>query len=298
MNLDFILIGAQKSGTTAVASYLSQHPELAIRSDREPSFFAFPNKSPDYVGPGDELANINFIHDLGAYTQFLNSSGYGRLRGENSVVYLYLPQCAINIQRMAPQARIIVILRDPVDRAYSSYMHLRRDGRETELDFARALELEPSRRKANWETLWHYREVGNYADQLQRYFDTFPQEQLLIVRYEELRDDMSKVLARVCEFLSVDATYQFDTSYRMNQSGLPRWQALNDFLERSSSIKSVFKRLVPRRVGQRLKAALQRQNLRPGNSMSPDIRQQLRRDFRPQVESLEQLLQMKFKSWQ
>jgi sulfotransferase family protein len=183
---DFLIVGAMKSGTSTLRAYLDAHPEVFCA--REQHFF-----------------NLHFDRGADWYRQRFAAAGAKRLLGEKCPEYLHNPVAAERMGGLLPDARLIVLLRDPVERAYSHYWHERRTGRET-LSFAQALAAEPERRSAK-ETRYAYVERGRYLSQLQRIDELYPRERVLVLLFEDLRDDPAGTFAAVCRFLGVDDTF-------------------------------------------------------------------------------------------
>ena len=117
--------------------------------------------------------------------------------------------------------KLIAIVRNPVERAYSAFLHLLRDRREPLSDFDHALREEDERVQGNWEHIWHYRRMGLYASQLERYYRLFHRDQIRVYLYDALRQDPLSVIADMFGFLGVDATFVPDTSVRHNEPVLP-----------------------------------------------------------------------------
>ena len=109
----------------------------------------------------------------------------------------------MRIRRLIPQARLIAVLRDPVERAHSNWTHLWSAGLEPIGDFVRACEEEPRRIEAGWASFWHYTSVGRYGEQLEHLYRVFPREQVLVLRYLSLVDSPAETLDRICAFLGV-----------------------------------------------------------------------------------------------
>jgi hypothetical protein len=125
------------------------------------------------------------------------------LRGEATPFYLYERSAHRRVHRLVPDAKIILMLRDPVDRAHSNWAHLWSAGLEPEADFRAACAAEPERRRAGWAHFWHYLEQGRYGEHLAHLFEVFPREQVLVLRYRDLRERPVWALDTVCAFLGV-----------------------------------------------------------------------------------------------
>jgi hypothetical protein len=196
---DFLILGAQKAGTTALYAYLRWHPQVTGPSFKEVSFFD------RHYARGERWYRAHLP---------IRRSG---IVGEASPSYLFHPLASERVARMLPRARLIALLRNPVDRAFSHYQHEVALGRE-ELSFEDALAREDERMQGELERMlrdpsyfsyawWNYTYAarGRYAEQLERWLDAFPREQLLVLFTEELAADTAGTYRRVLDFLGVDA---------------------------------------------------------------------------------------------
>jgi hypothetical protein len=201
---DFVLVGAPKAGTTALHAALARHPQLYLSPVKEPKYYLCGDSPPPaYRGPGDAHSNQEWIWQRQRYLDLFAGAGDDRLAGESTPFYLYHRDARRRIAADLPRARLVAVLRDPVDRAYSNWMHLWADGLEPCSDVVRACELEPTRVDQGWAPFWHYRGLGMYGRQLADLFEHFPREQVLVLRYRALVDDPRSALNRVCRFLGV-----------------------------------------------------------------------------------------------
>jgi len=191
--VDFVVAGAQKGGTTALDEYLREHPELSLPKRKELHFFdtdRYFEKEPVDYGP---------------YHAAFSRGPSHRLLGEVTPAYLYWPTAAERIARYNPAMKLIVVLRNPVTRAFSQWNMARQTGREW-LSFLDAMKAEPERirtmplEKAKRYT---YVERGFYAQQLKRLWRYFPREQTLIFKSEDLLAAPAAVLARIADFLDI-----------------------------------------------------------------------------------------------
>ena len=202
---DFLLIGAPKCGTSALHAALSAHPGLFLSTPKEPKFFLTDGPPPDSGGgPGDVPTWREHVWQRAAYEALFAGVPPGVLCGESTVFYLYDQESHRRIRELLPDARLIAVLRDPAERAHSNWAHLRGADLEPEADFAAALDREPERIEAGWAHFWHYAAQGRYGEQLEHLFGLFPREQVLLLRYRELRDAPGETVDRVCRFLGVE----------------------------------------------------------------------------------------------
>jgi hypothetical protein len=253
---NFLIIGAAKSGTTALYNHLEQHPDVFMSRNKEPFFFAMEGETVDFRGPGDQIRLERTVcNNLKDYQELFTGAEHARARGEASTIYLYSAKAAQRIKHYIPGVKLIAILRNPADRAYSSFMHLLRDNREPYRDFEQALADEPRRIQEKWEPLWHYRQVGFYYESLKRYFDLFPPEQIRIYLYEDLNKDALGVVQSLYAFLGVDPTFTPDTSIRYNVSGIPKNPYLHSIqgflLSPDQPVKTFLKPFIPERLRKR-----------------------------------------------
>ncbi len=296
---NFLIIGAAKAGTSSVFSYLGQHPDVFASPAKEPNYFALAGQRPSFAGPGDSIINQASITDLDRYQALFRGAGQAAAVGEASTLYLYAPGAATAIRQDIPGARIIAILRDPAERAYSSFLHLRRDGREPAASFEEALDLEERRIQQHWEHLWHYTRLGYYYAQLQRYFEVFPREQIGVWLYDDLEADPARVLREVFAFLGVDPRFEPDMSIRHKVAGTPRSRTLHAVLTQPNPAKTLAKRLLPAGVRSHVYGALMQRNVQEHREhMRADTRRRLQALYRDDVERLAALLARDLCAWQ
>ena len=205
---NFLIIGAAKAGTTSLYDYLNQHPQIYMSPIKEPRFFALEGEKLDFRGPAQGI-NQTSVTTWEQYCQLFQEATTEKAIGEASTIYLSNPKAPHRIKHYLPEVKLIAILRDPAERAFSSYVHLVRDGYEN-LSFTEAVEAEPTRIKENWQPLWYYKERGFYYEQLQKYFAIFKPEQIKIYLYEDLAVDSTAVIQDLSRFLGVDDSFTPD----------------------------------------------------------------------------------------
>jgi hypothetical protein len=184
---DFLIVGAQKSGTTSLLRYLSEHPEV-------------------FMAPGEVFYfDRYFDQGTGWYRRHFEGAVEGQSVGEKTAEYLYCLEAPARMAQVVPEARLIAILRNPVERAYSHYWHNRTRGHEP-LEFADALAAEPERLAADpaaWRR-YSYFDRGRYIEQLRRYGEHYPREAMLAVLFDDLCDSPRETFQSVCRFLEID----------------------------------------------------------------------------------------------
>lgn len=243
---NFFIVGAANSGTTSLYTCLNQHPEVFLPALKEPHYFA-------QVRPSYEQRYMRtYVTEEKAYLKLFRSSAGYRAIGEASPSYLFDAQAPLRIRTVVPHARIIMLLRDPVERAHSHYLMDVREGVQ-DRHFYRAVEEDWNRSHKGWGRSHLYVELGLYAEQVDRYMSTFGSEHVLILMFEELRrasQNGKSALAKVLRFLDVDVSYldRIDTSYAENSYGIARW-AWARRLAGSNRVRRVGQILVPPSLG-------------------------------------------------
>lgn len=299
-NPDFIIVGAPKAGTTSLHRYLEQHPKIfSPRGKKEPLFFC--GYPPDFKGPGAEVVNRNMVTTPESYRALFTSAGPSAVTGEASTDYLACEEAPDRIWAWNPDARIIIMLRNPIDRAYSEHMHLVRDRFETE-SFMRALELEPVRRKKGYIPLFWHKERGQYCAAVQRYLQCFGENQVKIIYYDEFSDAPGDIASDVFQFLGL-APVEIDTSLKYNVSGAPRWPLIQKLYVKFRQsddrgwVKRVARLISSGRSRQAIHSLYLRRNLRASKGITVEEREVLRNYFTEDVNNLSRLLNKNLSHW-
>jgi Sulfotransferase family len=294
---NFFIVGAARSGTTSLDRYLSQHPQIYIAPRKEVNFFAathFPR-----TGPGDERVNRGVIKDYDQYAQLFTGIKGEKAIGESSVFYLCYPDVAERIAQAVPYAKIIMVLREPVDRAYSAYMYLVRDGRELS-GFVEGLSLEEERIQKGYEPMWWYKELGMYYKQVKGYFDVFGRQQVKVLLYDELFANPKQVLRDVFSFLEVKEDVVINTSVHYNVGGVPKsrvlYTLLDKFIRKPNTLGKCIKSLVPLHL-RSVWASKTIRMLSQAVSVDTRTQTQLETYFAEDVKKLEDLLQRNLDCW-
>ena len=280
---NFLLIGAEKAGTTSVHNHLRAHPEVFMSRVKEPLFFAFEGQTLAFRGPTGGI-NRRAVTTLDRYQALFEGAERYRAIGESSATYLYHDRSPERAAHYVPNAKLIVILRNPADRAYSNFMQAVRIGAEP-LDFGAALEAEPERIAAQWSPFFYYKSKGWYDEQLSRWMTHFPPEQFLFLLYDDLRANPLDVMRRIYEFIGVNPDFRPDVEVHYNLSGKPLSPGLHQFIKGNSPIHSLSRMIMPAKLRARLKTDIMRWNLaRP--SMPPQSRARLLADYAPDIAKL------------
>ena len=299
---DFFVVGAPKCGTTALNQYLSAHGEIFLG-----------RKEMHYFGSDLKFGSQFYRRDEQAYLAEFEACGDATRIGESSVWYLFSRTAAQEIKAFNPEARIIIMLREPATMMYSMYHQFLCDGNEHLSTFEEALKAEDDRRAGRQLSRQNYfaqgmlyRAAARFTDQVKRYFDVFGREQVQVIIYDDFAKDTAGLYAQTLEFLGVspgkvDPGMNFGV---VNGNQSVKSTALRAFLQdpwvRGTAVR--LRPLLPKaafallqEVGQHLNS----KNLRPAKRtpFEPELRMSLQREFAPEVERLSELLGRDLTHW-
>jgi len=298
---DFFLIGAPKAGTSALHAALALHPDLFLSRVKEPKYYMCGDSPPPaYRGPGDAHSNQEWIWQRERYLSLFDEAPEGSLRGESTPFYLYNRDARRRIAVDRPDAKLIAVLRDPVDRAYSNWMHLWMDGLEPRGDVVEAISHEQKRVDNGWAPFWHYQGLGMYGRQVQDLYDHFPREQVLLLRYRSLVDEPDKVLNRVFDFLGVDGQevdqIPSDNSRVFVRDGV-RARTVGPVIRAGAAVGAFLPPKVWRTISKPLISQLHKGGDSARPKLTPEQRELLVAPHRADIELLEQVTGESFEDW-
>ena len=281
---NFYIVGAVKSGTTSLYAYLRQHPQVFLPGRKEPHFFTQPRPSREQAHLIRYVADAEHYHHL-----YRGADAFPRI-GDASPSYLWCPEAAQRIHQVAPDAKIIVILRDPVERAYAQYLMDFTEG-AIHLPFAQALRRDWERPDKGWGVSQLYVELGQYSEQIRRYQTLFGRDRVLVLLLEDLKKRPRTVLETVAEFLEIDpgpiADMDLDKAYNAHRSARGVWVR---YLAGSRLSRFIGDAILPRAWGKYIwQRWLLRDHGKP--AMDEDARGFLQEIYAPEVSALEQLLE-------
>ncbi|MFW6450354.1 MAG: sulfotransferase family protein, partial [Nanoarchaeota archaeon] len=203
--VNFFVVGEPKCGTTVLSRYFREHPEVEVSAKKEPHFFCT-----DILRESDKLHKDAVFFPIRAYENYnkLWSWNHEKLRGEFSPDYLFSKEAAENIYNYNPDAKIVAIFRGPVSFLKSWHKQCLKNGSEKPITLKESLKREDSRKKAppkcpNYPQKLYYSDWVKYAEQLQRYLNVFPKEQIKVIFFEDLKQDNQKVMNELCDFFGV-----------------------------------------------------------------------------------------------
>lgn len=289
---NLFVIGGPRCGTTNLNGLLGAHPEIFMSSNKEPWFYALEGIDQPFSGPGDGQG----IRERSAYgALFDDARGFPAI-GEASTLYLASHRAPRALRSDVPDARLIAVLRDPIERAFSNYNQHRWQGRE-DLSFADALEAGPDRVAGGWAPFWDYRAMSRYGEQLARWYEAFPAEQIHVVIFDELLDAQAEVLNGLFRFVGVASVELSGEAGPVNAAGRPRWAGLHAFLRGSSRAKRALQWAVPGGVTRRIRAEIDRRNRTAAGAVPDDVRAVLRNEYAGQLRQVEELTGLTLPDW-
>jgi hypothetical protein len=295
---DFFIVGQPKSGTTALYEMLRRHPQITMPDSKEPWFFA------DELRVRTPPRPEGTPQTLAEYASLFDAPPEQRV-GEATALYLWSRTAARRIAEVQPDARIIAILREPVSLLRSLHLQFIQTYVETESDLRKALALEQPRREGRciprytyWPAALRYSEHVRYVEQLRRYEDVFPREQMLVLIYDDFRGDNEGTVRRVLRFLGVDEDLPVDV-LEANPTVRARSQRLSELVHAVSvgrgpvslALKGAIKMVTPRAARRRaLEAAKRRLVFAPPRPPDDLLVRELRDRFKPEVVALGEYL--------
>lgn len=298
----FVIAGAPKAGTTALHAALATHPDLYLSPVKEPKYYLTDGRPPPrsaHRGPGDAHSAREWIWRREDYLALFAGAPPGSVRGESTPFYLYDRAAQTRLAADVPDVKVIVVVRDPVDRAWSNWVHLRADGLEPEADFAAAVRLEQRRIDAGWAPFWHYRGLGRYGEQLRDLYRRVPRENVRLLRYRQLVDTPRETLDRVSDFLGVTpgvAHTVAPENVKPYIADTPRYRALSRTVCAGAALGAYAPPQVWRQVSRPLIAALHAGRT-PRPPMPVEIRREVLAPLLPDIELLEELTGESFADW-
>jgi len=290
----FLIIGVPKAGTTSLADWLSQHPEVFMPDRiKEPFFFTYAGQ-PSYEYLGKHYRLPSFSYNWDKYLDLFEGASDGQLIGEASTSYFHSPQSPGLIHALLPDVKLIVILRNPLERAFSHYLMDIRDGRTT-LSFEEELEQEiRSRVPTRW-----YKYPGFYIEHLRRYLVFFRQEQIKVLLFEDITKNSKSTYRDICNFLGIDNSFTPVFEHK-NAYGVYRYPAIRKKLiaiPYEHFVRRLARFLIPNFLRKKLRESISDISSTQKPQMNHMTRNQLLNDYRSQIEELQSWLQRDLSHW-
>lgn len=309
---NFFIVGAPKAGTTSLYSYLRQHPQVCMSPVKEPCYFASEVRPEGFStefrpaalkrseqlreylnrpGPGPHPEGI--VANWEDYLRLFRNAKDEPAIGEASVCYLWSATAAANIRSRIPGAKIIMVLRDPAERAFSQYLHNAADG-VVRGSFREQIELGARGGRQEFRPLYPFLENGLYHQQVKRFLDAFPRANVRIYLYEDAWRDPLALLTSMFDFLGIDSDFKADLSRRELERRGPRSLTAN-YVLRKSHARERLQAAIPDGLKSRLRSLL----YKPPGSLAMEARDRefLRDFYREDVTKLASLLNRDLESW-
>lgn len=301
---NLFLVGQSKSGTTALHNFLAQHPDIYMSDPKEPRFFCMDLRQESYTFHRKKISYFSFW-DEREYLKLFSNSKKEKIVGEASPHYLYSKVAAEKIYTFNPNAKIIMILRNPVDFIYSLHSHYVWIGYENAKDIKTALSIEKARRMGKnipsriyCPSALYYSERVKYYEQVNRFYDLFDNSNIKVIIFEDFKKNNHKVYKDILEFLCVDTCFVPEFTM-INVNRKPRNYCLNILLENRllvAAMKSVFPLRYRSSLGKVRGRVLWKKGPRP--PMDPLLEEALMRAYRPEVIKIGKLLNVDLeKKW-
>jgi hypothetical protein len=290
---NFFIIGAAKAGTTTLFDLLKQHPQIYLPFNKEPMYFSHDD---------------NYKRGVDWYKRtYFHQAAHSPARGEATPHYLYWSEKVaprINQLYSPRPVKYIVMLRDPVSRAYSWYWNMVKEGRET-LPFKEALEEENRRLDENWESFQYsgsmtygYTRGSRYAAALAPYLTLFPRQDFHFILQEDLETAFTRTIKNLLEFLALDVAVTIDP-VTSNQATAPRSKRFQTWLRQQSKPREFLLSFFPLRIRYAVKTRLLQSNARLARypSLDSDLEKDLRTRFVPDIENLAKIIERDLSNW-
>lgn len=247
---NLFLIGVARSGTTTLVQWLQSHPDICFGGIKEPKFLSYDEAAAPPTGPGDEYVHSERIVNYSDYEDVFSNCGSVVYVGDGSSDYFYHHELVIpKIRKLDPNSHIIICLRENIDRAYSAYMNLKRDGRET-LDFEQALEDSFNKNRTERDWMWDIFWGSMYFDSLSLWKQNF--KNVHIVWYDDLTVDPQKVFDEIIQFLGLTRTHRINLALRASSSGMPKNKLVSLMFSRENIVLVALRRLLKRSLSRNL----------------------------------------------
>ncbi len=295
--VDFFCVGVAKAGTTTLHDLLGLQNTVSLPQRKETNYFSFGiSGKPAFTGPLDHSSvNEPTVVSLEEYRNDFDHQ-QDSLFGEICPSYA-LDGAAANIYRHNPDAKIIILLREPVSRAFSNYQHLSRDGRE-HLSFEEALAAEEDRLAEGWEWFWGLKRNSLYFDFVKEYLDTFGETNVKILLFEDFVKNQELYLREVMDFIGLDSNDVVFEEFSSNKSGVVsgRWKHVHRLLLAEGFLNSTLRVIIPPRLRKKLGLLFKRFSTVKG-SVSDETKSLLRQEFSADLDQLNTLTRGRVSDW-
>ena len=287
MKVDFFIVGAPKAGTTSLYHYLNEHPQIEMSLQKEPDYFS--DKEIQIQGL---YYSKNRIDTEEKYNGLFNTQKKDVIFGEGSVSYLFYPTVAQDIKVYNPMAKIIIMLRNPIDRAFSHYLMDYRLGLVSD-SFEDIINKKSKHKNAHL-FYQQYIKVGEYAAQLKRYCDIFDKKNILLIDYENFKSDVTGTVNSAYSFLNISAEFSVDINKKHNTFTMPKNKLIR-FVYSFVIIRNILSFIFPKNIIKAVRLILFTKDKKP--KLLEETRNQLKDYFSNDVRLLGNLIGKDYSKW-
>jgi len=294
----FLIVGVPKAGTTSLYNYLKAHPDIYMPATTELRYFNADEMLNNLNGHGDEIAKDKICNNRDSYESFFKGVSNEKVIGECTTSYLYSRATLASIkQKLGSHVKLIVMLREPVSRAFSNYIYYVRRDRE-QVSFEEAIQLESERAEAGWNNGWFHLGHSLYADKIKNLIDSGLTYK--VVFFEDLKGNPLKIVTELYEFLGVDSGFKpenLDITY--NKGGVYKNKALINWMLKPSGFRRVIKAILPTKLIDGLRISRDKfiSNQTKPIKINPKTASELKEYFRSDVEELAKLISFDKSKW-
>ncbi len=304
MKPNLFIVGQMKSGTTALHDFLGQHPQVFMSRVKEPQFFCS-----DFHLESDQHHGKRLFFDFreeSAYLQLFAKAKVEKAVGESSTNYLYSSVAAEKIHNFNPDAKIIILLREPAEFLYSLHSHYVKFTEENEPDFSTALALETERKQGKYTSpritspsFLYYSQRVQYYQQVKRFYDRFDSEQIKVIVFEEYKSENDRIYREILEFIEVDPSFtpEYDS---INVNKEVKYKAINNLVN-IPVVKNISRILFSQEFNEFVRDNFVEKLLwhqAPKATMPEKIKYQLMQEYQSEVTKISELLDLDLvKKW-
>ena len=286
MKVDFFIVGVPKAGTTSLYHYLSEHPQVEMSSQKEPDYF-----SDKAINEQGMYYTKNRVNSLAKYESlFVQKESV--VYGEASVSYLFYENVPEDIKKYNPNAKIIIMLRNPIERAFSHYLMDYRLGLISD-SFENVLAKKSKHKNAHL-FYQQYIEVSKYSKQIQRYLDFFEKDSILFIDYEDLKINVSKTVDLVYNFLHISTEFAADINTKHNTFTMPKNKVIR-LIYSFVFLRKILTFLFPTYLVKNIRVLLFKSDKKP--ELLKETRSLLKRIFNDDIKNLEEVLCKDYSKW-
>ncbi len=291
---NFIIAGVARCGTTSLYHYMKQHPQIGFSSQKEPKYFSSIHLEFPHRGIGDDTVDSVVVKNPEDYYKLFNKLNGYKAIGEASSDYLYFHKYTVDaIKKELGDVSIIISIRNPVDRAYSAYNNLVRDGRE-KLSFMEALNAEEERIANNWDWMWAYKKGSLYAEAIEHFQREFTNVKVIL--FDDLEKDPHIVLQEIFDFLNINTNVVINCETKYSNSGKPKNFFIATLADRNNKftykLRKIVMNIVPRSVLEKIAERVLKKEKIPSEALK-----YLKQYFIQDIEKVEKLIDKDLSKW-